>query len=159
MCVWRFDMQIDPKDLKAAVNEALTKGILTEKLASMAMEIVRGYLARDKFRGYRRDEIEEIFGMWTVRFVQTWDRLNPNKNPHAFITGGAAFAYRDYCRRLARRIRREHANAEAAFAEETERIQRFIRSYEADIGQSEDIRSVQDYTDFIRGGVDKEEKS
>ena len=105
-------MQVDRTELNAAVAEAHKRGILTERLAVLGMRIARGYLAAEKLKGYCEADREDIFGAWTVRFVQTWTRLDSSKNCHSWITGGVRLAWMDYARSTSRRLRREHAKAD-----------------------------------------------
>jgi DNA-directed RNA polymerase specialized sigma subunit len=143
-------MQVDRTELIAAVAGAHKRGILTERLAVLAMGIARGYLASEKFKGYSEADREDIFGAWTVRFVKTWSRLDPEKNCHAYITRGVELAWKDHARSTSRRLRREHAKAEAMLAEETDRIQRFVRSYEAELGDGPGIVPMEDFERKIK---------
>lgn len=155
-------MQISNKDeLNAAVVRAQARGIATEELASLSMRIAQKYLLTDKFKGYSEEEREDILGMWTIRFMRDWTKLDPTKNCFSYITRSVTLAWKDYARSTARRLRREHANAEAAFYEERDRLSRFIRSYERELGEQADVLSVREYTDKIKSrhasGVDTHE--
>lgn len=139
-------MRVDPAELNAAIAEAKAAGRLTERLAVLGMQIARGCLSAEKFSGYPAADREDIFGAWTLRFVKTWHRLDPEGNPHAYITTMVANCWRMHERSTQRRLRREHAKAEAAYHEEMGRCSRFIRSYGAD---ESEVLSVREYTKKI----------
>lgn len=139
-------MRVDPTELNAAIAEAKAAGRLTERLAVLGMQIARGYLSLVKFNDYSAEDLEDIFGAWTVSFVKNWHRLDPDGNPHAYITTMVANCWRMHERSTQRRLRREHAKADAAYHEEMDRCSRFIRSYGAD---ESEVLSVHEYTKKI----------
>lgn len=145
---------VDPTELNAAVAEAQRVGRLTERLAVLGMQIARSYLSSEKFSGYSAAEREDIFGMWTLRFVRGWRKLDPERNPHSYITGSVRSAWMDFARSQSRRLRREHAKAESAYAEEMDRISRFIRNYSSGIGESRGVLTMREFEEKIKGRGD-----
>lgn len=144
-------MEIDPTELNVAIAEAKAAGRLTERLAVLGMQVARGYLRSEKFNGYPAVDLEDIFGAWTLRFVKSWRRLDPEGNPHAYITTMVANSWRMHERSAQRRIRRESAKADAVYHEEMDRCARFIRSYGSD---ENDVLTVREYTRKITGRGD-----
>lgn len=133
-------MRVDPTELNAAITEAKAAGRLTERLAVLGMQIARGCLSAEKFSGYPEADREDIFGAWTVSFVKNWHRLDPEGNPHAYITTMVANCWRMHERSTQRRLRKEHAQAEVAYAEEMENCARFIRVHQVRDDELESLR-------------------
>jgi hypothetical protein len=118
-------MPIPRADLRAALIDSAQSGRPTEGLARLAMRIARGHLARDEFSGYSHSEKDDILGMWTLRFMRGWSRIDPSKNPHAYISRSVKLTAMDYSRSNFRTVRREAAKAKDETAREMDRISRF----------------------------------
>ena len=103
---------IPKADLAAAVTEAHKLGRLTDRLSRLALQIATGYLASDKFAGYSHADKQDVTGMFCIRLVQTWHRLDPTQNCHAYLTRAANLAWKDFERSNSRRLRREMIGAE-----------------------------------------------
>jgi DNA-directed RNA polymerase specialized sigma24 family protein len=148
-------MQVDPTELNVAIAEAQRAGRLTERLAVLGMQVARGYLSSEKFSGYSAADREDIFSAFTVSFVRGWQKLDPDGNPHAYLSTMAANCWRMHERSAKRRLRREHAKAEAAYAEETERLGRFIRAHTGGLGEAGDVLTMREFTERIKGRTDR----
>lgn len=105
-------MTVSKKELSDAVRQARELDRLTDRLSLIAMEIARGYLRSDKFKGYSEADREDIVGMFLIQLVRSWRRLDPEQNCHAYLTRSVTFAWMTFQRGNSRRIRRESVNAE-----------------------------------------------
>ena len=103
---------IPKADLAAAVTEAHKLGRLTDRLSRLALQIATGYLSCDKFAGYSHADKQDVTGMFCIRLVQIWHRLDPEQNCHAYLTRAANLAWKDFERSNSRRLRREMIGAE-----------------------------------------------
>jgi len=128
---------------------------MTNRLGRLGLEIARGYLSRDQFGGYSVQEKEDILGAWSVQFVKNWSNLDPEANPHSYITTIVRNCWRMYERSTQRRLRREHAKAEEAYFEQMNSISRFVRYHANLLGNFEDVLSAEEFHQKISGGIDK----
>lgn len=126
-------MQIDKTEFNAAVAEAKQRGILTERLATLGMQIARGYLSSEKFSHYSAADREDVLGAWTVLFVRKWEKMDPKKNCFSWITSTVRSAHFIWARSAARRAKRESKKAEDDYHYHMQQTKRYIRSYEAEI--------------------------
>lgn len=122
-------MRIPKAEITAAVTEARDLGRLTNRLSRIAMEIARGYLASDKFSGYSHADKQDITGMFCIRLVQTWQRLDPTQNCHAYLTRTANLAWKDFERSNSRRIRRETIGAEMILQHREDEMRDILRKH------------------------------
>lgn len=74
------------KELLAEVINAKSKGIMTDRLASMLMMLTKKYAKKGNFVNYTYNE--DMVGYATMMLVRTWASFNPEKsnNPFAFYT-------------------------------------------------------------------------
>ncbi len=124
---------ISRQELRAAILRARKLGRCTEELAALAMRIARGHIAKEKFSGYSEQDREDIVGAWALLFVRKWQRIDPEKNPHSYITTMVANCWRMHERTTQRRIRKESAKVEEEYQSRMDQVQRFIRNYERKI--------------------------
>lgn len=74
------------KELLAEVINAKSKGVMTDKLASMLMMLTRKYAKKGNFVNYTYNE--DMVSYALMMLVRTWNSFNPEKssNPFAFYT-------------------------------------------------------------------------
>lgn len=74
------------KELLAEVINAKSKGVMTNKLASMLMMLTRKYAKKGNFVNYTYNE--DMVSYALMMLVRTWNSFNPEKssNPFAFYT-------------------------------------------------------------------------
>jgi DNA-directed RNA polymerase specialized sigma24 family protein len=116
------------------------------------MRIARGHIAKDKFSGYSQQDREDIVGAWALLLVRKWRRIDPDKNPHAYITTMVANCWRMHERGMQRRIRKESEKVEAEFQARMNQTQQFIRRYERDLGEAGDIVPLEEFEKKIKSG-------
>lgn len=74
------------KELLAAVVEAKSKGLMTDKLARMLQLLCSKYAKKGSFVNYSYNDDMQSYAM--MMLVRTWNSFNPEKsnNPFAFFT-------------------------------------------------------------------------
>lgn len=74
------------KELLAAVVEAKSKGVMTDKLARMLQLLCSKYAKKGSFVNYSYNDDMQSYAM--MMLVRTWNSFNPEKsnNPFAFFT-------------------------------------------------------------------------
>lgn len=122
-------MKIDQADLTSKVAEAKKTGVLTNDLASVAMEIARSYIFSNRKNSFTNEQREDILGKWSVLFVRKWQRMDPNQNCFSWIVSTAKSAQYVYAKSYQRRLAREHREAEDEYFERMDSIKNFIRKY------------------------------
>lgn len=122
-------MKIDQADLTAKVIEAKKSGVLTNELASIAMQIAKSYIFSDRKNSFTKEQREDILGKWTVLFVEKWERMDPERNCFSWIVSTVRSTQYVYTKSYQRRLEREHAKANDEYFERMDSVRNFIRKY------------------------------
>lgn len=78
----RKSKYLDKKELLAATIDALDKGVLTDKLATMLQLLTKQYATSARFASYSYNDDMQSYAM--VMLVRTWDRFKPDRSDNAF---------------------------------------------------------------------------
>jgi len=116
-------LKIDREQLADAVEKSKSSGGLSNRLASMAMQIARSYLA-----DLPESQHDDIMSDWSLRFVKNWSKIDPNSNPMAYIVYTVRQSKYCYFRSQKRRIDREQKKASQDYVSAQDRVQKFFRT-------------------------------
>lgn len=120
-------MQIDKQDLCNAVIDAKQQGVLTNRLASMCLDIARSYIFSDKCNKFSESHREEILGVFSLYLVNKWGCINEKRNAFSWVVFSARKAQYTYIRSLRRRIERESKKAHLMYEQQIEQMESYIR--------------------------------
>jgi len=79
-------MMICKVELKHELEQSLEAGMMTERFAVLAEEIVRGYFSQRSMSGYPSSVKDEFLSEFRHRIVRHWKKIDPGLNPFSAIT-------------------------------------------------------------------------
>jgi DNA-directed RNA polymerase specialized sigma24 family protein len=94
-------MNISKIELTGLFLACKDAGALTNDFARVAMEIANGFLLR-KAPTLQECEREDIVGDFTVRLVNGWQSIDPERNVFSYLTQMCSFTASDYFRKRQR---------------------------------------------------------
>ncbi|MFA5526195.1 MAG: hypothetical protein WC992_05160 [Acholeplasmataceae bacterium] len=83
---------VAPEALADALRRARAAGALTDEVSELAGQIARRSMSLGVGQGFDRHQRDEVLSevYWTL--ARRWRRIDPERNPFAFITGAVRYA-------------------------------------------------------------------
>jgi hypothetical protein len=101
-------MMICKAELKHELEQSLEAGMMTERFAVLAEEIVRGWYSQRSASGWAH-AVDDVLGLFRVKLSRHWKKLDPRRNAFAAITQMGRRCGMDWQRKYDARKKREAA--------------------------------------------------